>query len=293
MKKLVNNTEKYAHILIYIGASFLLLSIIMFAYKQSIFIISNPANTKLFSEFGSFVGGLVGSIWALAGILFFYSALRVQKNEMTENIRVLTIQQFENTFFNLLTTQQNITENLSDLVNEGRLYFKQIKSEFCELLESIYKIIEKSEEMSHIRCIKRYKIDLKKPRKNHFTSDHELVKFSYKTFFNFYHYQLGHYFRHLFHIFKYIDSVISDRSRKDKNAKSEYQKYFDIVQAQMSSYELFFLFYNCIAFEKMKEYADNYKLLENLAEEDLYRKEHKNLIPKMKIKSRIQIIDNY
>jgi hypothetical protein len=69
--------------------------------------------------------------------------------------------------------------------------------------------------------------------------------------------QLGHYFRHLYHIVKYT-------TESDVNDK---KKYIDIVQAQMSNNELYCVFYNSISdfgIKKLLPLLKEYQFFENI-----------------------------
>jgi len=75
---------------------------------------------------GEFLGGTVGSIWALAGVILFFLALIYQKRElalqrielhenrkiMQSQSRTIAIQQFENTFFQLLNFHINAANQI-------------------------------------------------------------------------------------------------------------------------------------------------------------------------------------
>ena len=75
---------------------------------------------------GEFLGGTVGSIWALAGVILFFLALIYQKRElvlqrmelhesrkiMQDQSRTIAIQQFENTFFQLLNFHINAANQI-------------------------------------------------------------------------------------------------------------------------------------------------------------------------------------
>lgn len=70
-------------------------------------------------QVGDFVGGIIGSIWSLAGVFLYFSALHLQqkelksqREEMVANQRLLDQQLFETTFFNLLKVQDNIRNNI-------------------------------------------------------------------------------------------------------------------------------------------------------------------------------------
>lgn len=84
---------------------------------------------------------------------------------------------------------------------------------------------------------------------------------------------LGHYFRHLYHIIKYVD----DNEKKIKKF-AEPKTYTDLIQARMSSSELVLLFYNSLIFEKMKKFVNKYKLTQNLVIENLMDESHKDFI---------------
>ena len=69
---------------------------------------------------GDFFGGVIGSIWALAGVLLYFSALKLQSkeianqiNEMNENKKMMFQQQFDSTFFSLLSNQYEMKKNIN------------------------------------------------------------------------------------------------------------------------------------------------------------------------------------
>ncbi len=80
---------------------------------------------------GEFLGGTVGSIWALAGVILFFLALIYQKRElvlqrmelhesrkiMESQSRTIAIQQFENTFFQLLNFHINAAIQIRNTSN--------------------------------------------------------------------------------------------------------------------------------------------------------------------------------
>ncbi len=80
---------------------------------------------------------------------------------------------------------------------------------------------------------------------------------------------VGHYFRHLFNILKYIH-----KNRWWIDTKF----YAGLIQAQMSEPELFVFFYNGLRFKKVEEFINKYNLIENLAKQDLMKSEHVSFI---------------
>ncbi len=70
---------------------------------------------------GDFIGGVIGSFWALTGVFLLYLTLKMQKEELVnqrtelQNTReVFETQKFENTFFNLLQNQKHLLSELKD-----------------------------------------------------------------------------------------------------------------------------------------------------------------------------------
>lgn len=71
-------------------------------------------------QVGDFMGGVIGSLWALAGVFLYFSAIKMQNKELENQSkfrredRILdSIKEFENTFFALLASQQRIKDELS------------------------------------------------------------------------------------------------------------------------------------------------------------------------------------
>jgi hypothetical protein len=124
------------------------------------------------------------------------------------------------------------------------------------------------------------------------------IKFKYRRFFEIYHNQLGHYFRHLFHVLCFIDrnqtnelSVGGLNDDEIGEIKQKYTFYSNIVQSKLSSSEMYLLFYNGLCFPKMKALVEKYKILENLAVEDLgFHQSHASLYPAITLKKRSNIV---
>jgi hypothetical protein len=107
---------------------------------------------QLFNEVGDFVGGIAGSLWALAGLFFIYLAflgqkieikyqqeeLRLNREELSKSkealqaqANIMLNQQFDTTFFNLLDNHRKLVESFK--------FSKKIKS-----ITSIFKNDEKN-----------------------------------------------------------------------------------------------------------------------------------------------------
>ena len=109
----INKLEKWAYVLILIGIIALVLYVVKIYLKgYTLFYNMNSLDIEVTGQFGDFFGGVVGSLWALAGVLLYFSALKLQQEQLLEqkkdiklNERLISQQQFESTFFGLLQTQ--------------------------------------------------------------------------------------------------------------------------------------------------------------------------------------------
>ena len=190
--------------------------------------------------------------------------LKGQREEFEEQNKTMKRQRFENTFFNMLSLQQEIVANLSiDEVHKtfdfsthtqdeqrtsynGRTIFREIYLNLkITISEYTFKGI-------------RHAIQ---------ANDYGVYSYISDTT------RFDHYFRHLYRIFKYIDScnLITDEERYD---------YACIVRSQLSDYELVMLFYNCLTAngkDKFKPLIETYAIFNNLREELLANAEHKKI----------------
>lgn len=182
---------------------------------------------------------------------------------------MLEKQQFETTFFQMLTLFNEIinsiettspileyieddgrhiplpiTHDIDTEVIKGRKCF----NEFYERLKQIYyndhRSLSPVAEKDEIRLI------------------NEL----YNLFYSEHQYELGHYFRMLYNIIKFV---------KNSNVSDKYF-YTNIVRAQLSSQELLLLFYNALSNlgnEKFKPLIEEFALLKTVPKNQLFQSE--------------------
>lgn len=250
------------------------------------------------SKTGEFVGGVVGSFWTLTSVILLFITLKLQRRGLQESSEAFRRQQFENNFYNLMRTQQEIVNSIefetkvSGLPKRynGRKFFRLAETDLFYIhdLLACEDYNEEKSSYSHYKTIvKRY--DLSESYHNEVHNKikddkQRIITKSYEVLFNRFDYLIGHYFRHLYHILKYLkDSESTDKSCVAHN--NVYENYANFIQAQMSTSELFLLFYNSLCFPRMKELVVHYNLLENLPLEDLIEEEHEQLYGK-ELKSR-------
>lgn len=80
-------TEGFSKFLIGLGTGVLLLGFIIFCYKDALFQFDSQIKSDKIGQLGDFIGGIVGSIWALAGVILFYVALQSQKAALDDQKR--------------------------------------------------------------------------------------------------------------------------------------------------------------------------------------------------------------
>ena len=102
-------------------------------------------------------------------------------------------------------------------------------------------------------------------------------------FFEKHQYVIGHYFRHLYHILSFLSkekkSRIEEASEKiNHSIDNEIKKFADFVQAQVSTYELFLLFYNALEHPKMRGLMIEFDFFKNIPDDVLISDEDKKAL---------------
>jgi len=175
--------------------------------------------------------------------------LKGQRSEMALQNKTLLKQSFENTFFQLLGLQQEIINSIDLRAGGGRVTNgRDCIKVFYQRLGQKYKALQNTNDNNEL----------------------ELIKQAYLEFYGENQSEIGHYFRSLYHIIKLIDQSDVDNKRL----------YTNLVRAQLSSYELTLLFYNCISdlgLDKFKPLIEKYALFKNLSGSLLIRADHREL----------------
>lgn len=115
-----------------------------------------------------------------------------------------------------------------------------------------------------------YNINQNGWKKLHENNAEKRIVLAYNFFFNRYEPVIGFYFRHLYHILKYIKKEKERRieiiqKETIEKINRDMNQYVDFLQAQMSSNELLLLYYNSFLFPKMRNLLTEFPaMLENL-----------------------------
>jgi len=135
-----------ALIFIIIGLIIIIVSLIVKPFNDWSF-CSDPT---LFAQYGDFIGGFIGTLFTLAGFVLIYKTFIAQQETIELQKRTFLLERNDNLFFNLLNSQQNITDKikayfytlheLSTEVTktiEGRDFFLYSKSELIKIWVSL------------------------------------------------------------------------------------------------------------------------------------------------------------
>ena len=221
---------------------------------------------SVLGPFGDFASGTTVPLLTFVSFLAVVATLRMQKDqlemqkkeiqnsivemqetrkEMQEQSKTLSIQRFESTFFNMVNLHNEIVKTLSEknhfAEETGELYFvgRQIFPSAFNEFRYIHNELLTSGNLTGATEIER-------------------IQQVYHQFFENRESQLGHYFRNLYRILKFIDEApLMD---------GEKRTYVGIIKAQLSSYELALLLYNGLSNQgnKFLPLMQKYNLLDNL-----------------------------
>jgi len=280
------------NILVLIAVTLFLSGLILGFPVLKTVIMARYGSLSDYGSVGSYIGGIVGSLWSFAGIILFFIAIRLQKKELELQIQELKetketfqIQNFESTFFNLLNRQNEILQSIeydyNPKINMPNLFEKnQNGLEFfvysTTIFRSLYRYCKSNNQAEKdgarqiwgLCDIDRSQLDELEIKLKSSLSEYDFVAELYLYFMNQYYQQFGHYMRHFYNILKYI------RSNQSKLPNEKIKQYTSILKSQLSSAELFFIYYNGFAFPKMKEMIEEFNLNEHLRTSDLLSPAH-------------------
>lgn len=188
--------------------------------------------------------------------------LEGQKNQLQAQNETLTKQTFEGTFFQLIQLHNDIVNSIIVRENEKEL------SKGRECFEKYY---------NHLKMLyTKHTVPDKEARSKGYYL--EIIDSTYSEFFNLYEASLGHYFRNLYNIIKFIKNSEINNKRT----------YTNLIRAQLSSYELALLFYDCLSKygrDKFKPIVEEYALLNNLPQELVFDPRHLGYFNKIAFQS--------
>lgn len=238
---------------------------------------------EVWGQFGDYVGGILNPLFSLTTIFALLYTIILQSKELresTEQLRlsaeafqkqntVLDKQQFETTFFQMLTLFNEIINSI-ETTKPIPQYEDDGKGPPIRLPDGYD---ADTEVIKGRKCFNEFYDRLKLIyRRDHWSpspvAEKEIIQINelYDWFYSEHQYELGHYFRMLYNIIKFVkNSNVSDK-----------HFYTNIVRAQLSSQELLLLFYNALSDlgnEKFKPLIEEFALLKTLPKKELFQSE--------------------
>ncbi|MBN1971172.1 MAG: putative phage abortive infection protein [Candidatus Delongbacteria bacterium] len=212
----------------------------------------NFKSDKAFGDIFNALGSLFTAL-AFAGLIV---TIIIQRQDINDQNKINNIQNFENTFFRLLEQHHRIIDSFI------------IEPKPNKKGDSIPPFPENRKKIFQLDAFdflaKDFKFRYEKVKEIRFPADKSIqtvfvYAFLHHTYGK-YGYMLGHYFRNLYHIIKFIDD---DKSIKTFEVKYKYAK---ILRAQLSAPELNLIALNGLTYygEAFKPLIEKYRLLKNM-----------------------------
>lgn len=243
---------------------------------------------KTFAELGpigDWFGGLSGPLIGFSSFILVYLAFRLQNNqnenqqiEFDKQNKILSLQRFESSFFQLMSFHNEIVQALwvkYEYRNNYRVEErpkpggKEGETERVQINDKNVEESDKREYFSTVYLMMQHHLDeirkngkkLSSEMQNSIAYKESVAIENYSIIYEKEQASLGHYFRNLYHVVKYIHSseLINETQKKH---------YAAILRAQLSAYEIVLLLYNCLVedlgYPKFKYLVEKYDLLQNM-----------------------------
>ena len=273
MSKTADDSEKVRWWPWFIGV------IILWTVYLSIIWLSNWPLKEDKGEFGDTFGALNALFagLAFAGVIYAIllqqrelklqrEELELQRKELEETraeIRgqkeTLQKQNFESSFFQLLNLHSEIVNSI--VVPRGNIFQKD--RDYIEFSgRGCFGYL-----LGNLRNRLKEAIDENRPKTEVFNDTYE------DKFFSIFQTYIGHYFRHLYNVVKFVHG----HEFFDQKELKEKKRYTNFIRAQLSSNELGVLFYNCLSNRgaKFKDLVEKYALFEDMPSDVLIDEEHR------------------
>ncbi len=250
---------------------------------SSSFYLASMSNVNFKEEFegiSEYVGGLVGSLWSLAGVLLFYASLSSQKEDL-ERQRELLVRQIDEV---VAQTKESRIQNVMFKEQKNEETFFQLLRFHSEIISTITIEQQEVDFVSGENVVKNIEgrksfveyYDIYKrffQEASELTSSHDEDSLSkifdkaYNSFYLEYQADLGHYFRNLFNLLLFIDSL----------KKSQQSFYLGLLMAQLSNYELTLLFFHCLRStnKDFKKLVEQYAILDQVPKDEVTTMAHR------------------
>jgi predicted enzyme related to lactoylglutathione lyase len=305
-KKQNKNPLLYAALgLAIIGVLTLISFMVLLSFQNHI--NTNEIDLEKASQIGDFFAGVVGLTFTIVATILVYLTYQTQKEEAKSSsgalklqARASQLQQFENTFFNLLSNHREVLQSIQEkwLIHNGDGVDNHRLIQGKNLIDTIVNFIKTITvdkgivfaKNNHKTYSMDYFIPYEELKKESIYDDFELefvdslvrgrsryksklanakgLASVYEKIFLLNRSSLGHYFRNLFHLIKFVHEYegFNESHSKDEIRVLKY-KYVRLVRAQLSNNELILLALNSTIWNFDEDWSDflrDYNLFRNV-----------------------------
>lgn len=218
----------------------------------------------VWGQFGDYVGGILNPLFSITALFALLYTIVLQAKELRDSSEqlkksasaliaqnsVLLKQSFESSFFNLMSQFNELVRDLAapNGKSKGKECFAWLNESLAFYMHEVVR--------------------------GDFTDPvNEEIEIQYKMFYRANEQLIGHYFRMLYNIVKFINNSHLEPAEK--------RFYTSIIRAQLSKYELSLILYNCASSygrEKFLPLVIKYEILKHLEPESLAAPEHQKLV---------------
>lgn len=224
---------------------------------------------------GDFVGGTTVTFFTAASVFLLIATNIMQREELKASREEAQItnetmkrQQFETTFFNMLSLHHQIVKDIQISVHDERIHGRAAIVELKEILEDKLGkadyLFQNSQQNENVWGM----VDRKKWKKQLFATTNriseELLNNVYKDFHKVYGNDIGHYMRNNYRIVKFIVNNVAGNEEEQRKIKQETGRepiigdkrfYFGTLRAQWSNAEFELIFINSL-YEKNSKFKN-------------------------------------
>ncbi|AJH61210.1 hypothetical protein bcere0016_40670 [Bacillus cereus 95/8201] len=224
---------------------------------------------------GDFVGGTTVTFFTAASVFLLIATNIMQREELKASREEAQItnetmkrQQFETTFFNMLSLHHQIVKDIQISVHDERIHGRAAIVELKEILEDKLGkadyLFQNSQQNENVWGM----VDRKKWKKQLFATTNriseELLNNVYKDFHKVYGNDIGHYMRNNYRIVKFIVHNVAGNEEEQRKIKQETGRepiigdkrfYFGTLRAQWSNAEFELIFINSL-YEKNSKFKN-------------------------------------
>ena len=254
-RKNISMFELIGYVLIIAGVLVLVGGFFAFGLQHRDGSVSSEAFHTNLGAFGEFIGGLVGSLWALAGVFLFFATLTYQKNEfelqrieLRKTQKIFMQQNFSTLFINLLTQHNShvnalIAHDLEQIEWRGNGFFIFFKEKVMSSFSAKVRTFTQEQRTS--------------PILGQIFSDYFIYHYS------FYQNMLMPYLKNL--------KVMFDMILKYRYDTLDEEEYYSFMTKSTLTPDELFLLYHLVHFEILKgigQLEEEFGLFDNLPQED-------------------------